>query len=125
MPGKIHVSQTVADELERHGHSQWLEKRQDKIIAKGKGEMTTYFIIGSSLNSQGGSVRSSELSDFDDSTARPQGFVEATDYVDTATRSGTGPMLAADMEHNEDDDALMLDIHEKLQRRVEQRKSLG
>ena len=42
--GKIHVSQQTADELIAHGKSSWLTPREDKIIAKGKGELQTYFV---------------------------------------------------------------------------------
>ncbi|CAB9500856.1 Receptor-type guanylate cyclase gcy [Seminavis robusta] len=44
VPGKIHISQSCADELIRHGYQSWLELRPDKVFAKGKGEMTTYFV---------------------------------------------------------------------------------
>jgi class 3 adenylate cyclase len=39
--GKIHCSQTTADALISAGRSQWLTAREDKITAKGKGEMQT------------------------------------------------------------------------------------
>ena len=42
--GKIHVSEATATELRNHGCGSWLEMRQDKVTAKGKGEMTTYFV---------------------------------------------------------------------------------
>ena len=44
VPGKIHVSQTTADELTAAGKGSWLTARPDKIVAKGKGEMDTYFV---------------------------------------------------------------------------------
>ena len=37
--GKIHISQSTADELITAGKAQWLIPRVDKIVAKGKGEM--------------------------------------------------------------------------------------
>jgi class 3 adenylate cyclase len=42
--GRIHVSQETADELIASGFSHWLTPRQDKIMAKGKGEMQTYWV---------------------------------------------------------------------------------
>ena len=39
--GKIHISQSTADELITAGKAQWLIPREDKIVAKGKGEMQT------------------------------------------------------------------------------------
>ncbi|CAB9526088.1 Receptor-type guanylate cyclase gcy [Seminavis robusta] len=44
VPGRIHVSQSTADLLVAQGKSEWLTPREDKIVAKGKGEMQTYFV---------------------------------------------------------------------------------
>ncbi|CAB9499607.1 Receptor-type guanylate cyclase gcy [Seminavis robusta] len=53
VPGKIQVSQSTADELIRHGHRDWLTEREDKVEAKGKGLMTTYWVaVKSSKNSE-------------------------------------------------------------------------
>lgn len=41
---RIHVSQTTADLLVAAGKGSWLEQREDKILAKGKGEMQTFFV---------------------------------------------------------------------------------
>lgn len=43
-PGRINVSQATADELIKAGKRHWLVQREDKIVAKGKGELTAYFI---------------------------------------------------------------------------------
>ena len=42
--GRIHVSQATADALINSGKGRWLENRQDKVEAKGKGIMQTYFV---------------------------------------------------------------------------------
>lgn len=42
--GRIHVSQETADLLIAAGKSSWLDPREDKIKAKGKGEMQTYWV---------------------------------------------------------------------------------
>ena len=42
--GHIHVSQSTADALTESGKGHWLTEREDRIVAKGKGEMTTYFV---------------------------------------------------------------------------------
>jgi len=42
--GKIHCSQSTADLIAAGGKQKWLTEREDKIIAKGKGEMTTFWI---------------------------------------------------------------------------------
>ena len=44
MQGKIHISQATADALVASGKGSWLIQRPDKIVAKGKGELQTYFI---------------------------------------------------------------------------------
>jgi class 3 adenylate cyclase len=41
-PHKIHVSQETADELTAKGKASWISPREDKIVAKGKGELQTY-----------------------------------------------------------------------------------
>jgi class 3 adenylate cyclase len=42
--GKIHASQETADLLIAGGKSQWVSARADKVVAKGKGEMQTYWV---------------------------------------------------------------------------------
>ena len=43
-PRRIQVSQSTADELIQHGKDNWLVPRKKKVVAKGKGEMQTYFL---------------------------------------------------------------------------------
>jgi hypothetical protein len=45
---RIQLSQTTADLLIESGKEHWMIKREDKVKAKGKGELTTYFLL--SLN---------------------------------------------------------------------------
>jgi class 3 adenylate cyclase len=42
--GKIHVSQATADELIKSGKEAWITPCEEKIHAKGKGFMQTYFV---------------------------------------------------------------------------------
>lgn len=65
--GRIHVSQSTADELLAKGKGHWLTPREDKIIAKGKGEMQTYF-VSTTLGGATGIDGTSNLSD--DSTTK-------------------------------------------------------
>jgi hypothetical protein len=53
MSGRIHVSQETAEELCAKGKSNWVTPREDKIVAKGKGEMQTYWVSvrGTALSS--------------------------------------------------------------------------
>jgi class 3 adenylate cyclase len=44
MPHRMHVSQETADELMAKGKSGWVTPREDKIVAKGKGELQTYWV---------------------------------------------------------------------------------
>ena len=37
--GRIHCSEATADALQKLGKQNWLAPREDKIVAKGKGEM--------------------------------------------------------------------------------------
>jgi hypothetical protein len=47
--GKIHLSQETVDLLIAAGKTQWITPRQDTVVAKGKGELRTYWLtIGSS-----------------------------------------------------------------------------
>jgi class 3 adenylate cyclase len=41
--GRIHISKETANELIAKGKSSWVTNRQDKVVAKGKGEMQTYW----------------------------------------------------------------------------------
>lgn len=56
MPNRIHVSEETAEELSAKGKACWLTPREDKIVAKGKGEMQTYWV---SLRQESRSARSS------------------------------------------------------------------
>ena len=51
VPGRIQLSEAAAAEVIAVGRGEWLTERPDKIVAKGKGEMKTYFAsIPSSKN---------------------------------------------------------------------------
>ena len=45
-PGRIHVSAETAEQLRIGGKGSWVAQREDKIVAKGKGELQTYWLIG-------------------------------------------------------------------------------
>ena len=44
LPNRIHVSEATATLLRELGKGHWVEARKDKISAKGKGVMQTYWI---------------------------------------------------------------------------------
>lgn len=54
LPGRIHISQETADELIAKGKSSWVTPREDKIVAKGKGELQTFWVSPRSLASSTG-----------------------------------------------------------------------
>lgn len=58
--GHIHVSEETASELISRNKEHWLMERKDKIIAKGKGELKTYWL---QMKSAKTSVASSEEGD--------------------------------------------------------------
>jgi hypothetical protein len=41
----IHISETTANILQAFGKGHWTKLREDKVNAKGKGEMTTYWLV--------------------------------------------------------------------------------
>eukprot|EP00539_Tryblionella_compressa_P008436 CAMPEP_0178765990 /NCGR_PEP_ID=MMETSP0744-20121128/18796_1 /TAXON_ID=913974 /ORGANISM="Nitzschia punctata, Strain CCMP561" /LENGTH=677 /DNA_ID=CAMNT_0020421623 /DNA_START=22 /DNA_END=2051 /DNA_ORIENTATION=- len=57
VPGRIQVSQDTANLLIAVGKEHWLKAREEKITAKGKGDMQTYF-----LQVDGGGSRSDQSS---------------------------------------------------------------
>lgn len=44
MSNQIHVSQSTANELIAQGKQAWLTAREDMIVAKGLGELQTYWV---------------------------------------------------------------------------------
>ena len=54
--GKIHISQETADLLITSGKIHWLEKRDEKVSAKGIGELQTYWLNTRTSTTKTGSV---------------------------------------------------------------------
>ena len=42
---QIHLSETTAALISNANKGHWIVKREDKVTAKGKGEMTTYWLL--------------------------------------------------------------------------------
>lgn len=63
VPGKIHVSEATAAALRSAGKACWLVQRPDKIEAKGKGLMQTFFVDLSLGNASTTNPASSVTSD--------------------------------------------------------------
>jgi Adenylate and Guanylate cyclase catalytic domain len=59
---RVHMSSETASLLIAAGKGHWLEKRKDKVFAKGKGEMETYWL--KSVVASGGSESHDDNTDF-------------------------------------------------------------
>lgn len=44
LPGRIHMSEQTATKLKDAGKSDWVTQREDKIVAKGKGELISFWL---------------------------------------------------------------------------------
>ena len=67
--GRIHLSESTAQLLIASGKEFWLEKREDLIQAKGKGEMQTYWVkanLDTTLTSMASSSHDDDDNDDDD-----------------------------------------------------------
>lgn len=86
LPGRIHVSRETADLLTAAGKQRWLTARADKIQAKGKGELQTFWLeLSAQISSSEGVSVSSKASCakstvVDEDEVRPQNqtFVEGS-----------------------------------------------
>ena len=58
LPSMIHISEATAQRLEQRNKSNWLTPRNDKIVAKGKGELQTYWAEPRSTTTTNSSVSS-------------------------------------------------------------------
>jgi len=90
--GRIHVSESTADALRRSGKSAWLEPWAEKIAAKGKEELQTYFVNPSVGTFRTGSVASSAVpSSFHESNDNSlDAFVASDGAVASTTAIPTG-----------------------------------
>ena len=71
--GKIHVSDATANALIAKGKPHWLEPRSDKIVAKGKGELQTFWVSTRTGGSSGprSSAQASDIPDCETSNLPP------------------------------------------------------
>ncbi|CAB9503573.1 Receptor-type guanylate cyclase gcy [Seminavis robusta] len=82
--GRIHASQTTADELIAFGKRSWLIARSDKVVAKGKGEMQTYWIEVSSDAKSSGTM---SIFDGEGSDSLRNGAAQKRNVIVTAENS--------------------------------------
>lgn len=45
LPGRIQASAETAEELSTFGKQHWLQRREDKVTAKGIGDLVSYFVV--------------------------------------------------------------------------------
>lgn len=64
MKGRVQVSEQTAELLFKANKHHWLTKREDKIKAKGKGSLQTYWL---DITASGGSIAGSSLDQEEDS----------------------------------------------------------
>lgn len=61
LPNKIHISKETADLLIEAGKGRWLSARLDKVYAKGKGELQTFWLGSGGSSSVDGSMHESRM----------------------------------------------------------------
>lgn len=83
MRNKIHLSHETAELLHAGGKSNWMVKRTDTVMAKGKGEIQTYWLLSDDEVAAGG------VSDDGAKSAAPLPIVKAN-----AARLATGVNMA-------------------------------
>ena len=68
-PNRIHCSQEYADLLINAGKGKWLQKREDTVVAKGKGAMQTFWLtFGHGEGSRSHNIDDSTTVNFDETT---------------------------------------------------------
>jgi class 3 adenylate cyclase/ferritin-like metal-binding protein YciE len=109
MRNKIHISRETAELLAGSGKGHWTTAREEKVVAKGKGEMQTYF-----LDLRGESAKSTGSSAGSDSCTGPAIEEEFETLTIAVPRNGHDTNKTADGKHSE-----MRTISEKQQRLVD------
>ena len=69
---RIHISQETADLLCASGKSHWVQAREDKIVAKGKGELQTFWLTVKKQSGGSTTERSDDNSEVDEDAETEQ-----------------------------------------------------
>lgn len=77
-PGRVQVSEETAQELRSKGKEQWLTARRDKVTAKGKGSLQTYWLATNSTTT----ASSGASTDGDDVPTSHQGYFGTGDSLE-------------------------------------------
>eukprot|EP00522_Entomoneis_paludosa_P017187 CAMPEP_0172444826 /NCGR_PEP_ID=MMETSP1065-20121228/4825_1 /TAXON_ID=265537 /ORGANISM="Amphiprora paludosa, Strain CCMP125" /LENGTH=1178 /DNA_ID=CAMNT_0013195527 /DNA_START=75 /DNA_END=3611 /DNA_ORIENTATION=+ len=81
LPNKVHISQETADLLTAAGKSAWLRTRRETVVAKGKGELQTYWLESTG---EANTVTTAGESDVDDSKEQTDGTQSAPNVAPAA-----------------------------------------
>jgi class 3 adenylate cyclase len=79
---KIHISQETAEYLTKAGKQHWLTLREDKVTAKGKGELTTYWLHVTRPKKRGSSIASQSTKSTYDGSHDHDEIIPLNDIVD-------------------------------------------
>jgi class 3 adenylate cyclase len=78
---KIQISQDTADLLIAAGKSRWLKAREEKVVAKGKGDMQTYWVaVGTSNSKSSEDETSTETDDEEEESTRSTDQMENQNF---------------------------------------------
>ena len=80
---KIHISQETADLLIASGKGHWVRAREDKVHAKGKGELNTYWLEVKGDAAKSHSSNSSDRSNAEDRQAAANNMLDSSANVET------------------------------------------
>lgn len=95
--GCIHISQETADEITISGKSAWIKDRSDKVTAKGKGELTTFWLSLTDHSSSGDAHSESASARMEASTAGESDTGSAVNAEDRKSSYHATRKSAADL----------------------------
>lgn len=79
IPGRVQISQETADLLDQANKNHWYEPRPDKVLAKGKGELSTFLL----KIHQNAKANSSGYASESDTQSVSSSLNSTTHYLDT------------------------------------------
>ena len=106
--GRIHISEATAKELKAKGKSMWVTPRVEMVVAKGKGEMKTYWAMAVTRASTGRSSASNESVPQGNTNTNNKAVVETTPThrvipVETLAATTDSTTTTNHSEHSPDD----------------------
>ena len=91
LPQKIQISQQTAELLYASDKGRWIVRRQDTVVAKGKGELTTYWLLYNNNTKSRTASSNNETSDASDdvSASSAESMMEAVEEEEEEIRRHT------------------------------------